>query len=436
MLLWGIAFAGFAQAQFQFDAPTQLVLSGAMSGDFGPSLSSDNLTLYFTTYGRPEDLGGWDIWQAIRPTLTGEFEDPVILEDPINSEYNDGIPKPSRDGLSLYLVSNRTGTYGDNDVWIARRASTSDSFGEPVNLGESINTPYLDGGPDISDDELTLVINSTRPGGLGDRDLYLATRATTTDEFGDAVNLGPEINTAYDDYSPSLSTDGLNLFFSSDRPGGFGGHDLWVTSRESLSDPWGAPVNLGSSVNSASYDYNPEISWDGSRIVFTSDRGGVDEIYEAEIVYASFDFTGDGTLDLADLDELQGAVRAGTTDAAFDVNSDGNVDRNDVHEFVTRPDILNTWIGDANVDGTFSSADLVEVLAAGTYETDIDAEWFSGDFNTSGRFDSSDLVAALADGGYEQGPRAAANAVPEPASFVMLMVSLIGIAIRRRHVGP
>jgi hypothetical protein len=98
--------------------------------------------------------------------------------------------------------------------------------------------------------------------------------------------------------------------------------------------------------------------------------------------------------------------------------------------------LFNSWIGDANLDGQFNSADLVDVLAAGTYETDTVAVWSTGDFNGSGRFDSSDLVTALVDGGYEQGPRAAVRAVPEPSSFITLMMVLIAIKTRRRHAAP
>jgi hypothetical protein len=76
----------------------------------------------------------------------------------------------------------------------------------------------------------------------------------------------------------------------------------------------------------------------------------------------------------------------------------------------------------------------VEVLSAGTYEADVEAGWSAGDFDASGRFDSADLIAALADGGYEQGPRAAVSAVPEPASFVILVVGMIVIATHRRHI--
>jgi hypothetical protein len=97
--------------------------------------------------------------------------------------------------------------------------------------------------------------------------------------------------------------------------------------------------------------------------------------------------------------------------------------------------VFGSWTGDADLNGEFNSSDLVQVLAAGTYEVDVASVWSSGDFNGDGRTSSSDLIAALADGGYEQGPRAAVSAVPEPASFAILMASWAVIAIRRRRVG-
>jgi Tol biopolymer transport system component len=278
---------GEARGQYQFGPASELVIPGnSPNGDLGPALSSDNLTLYFASNGRSGGLGGRDLYQATRTSPTASFGAAVNLGAPLNTSVEELIPKTSLDGLSLYFVSNRPGTLGNNDIWLATRASTAVNFGAPVNLGAPINTSSLDGGPDITADGLTLVFNSDRPGGSGSRDLYIATRASTAAAFGSAVNLGPTINTSDDDYSPSISADGLRLFFTSTRPGGFGDHDLWVTTRASLAAPWGAPVNLGPDVNGPFTDYNPEISWDGSRLVFTSTRsvGGDGSIYEVTVV--------------------------------------------------------------------------------------------------------------------------------------------------------
>jgi hypothetical protein len=99
-------------------------------------------------------------------------------------------------------------------------------------------------------------------------------------------------------------------------------------------------------------------------------------------------------------------------------------------------DVLNTWVGDANLDGEFNSGDLVDVFTTGEYEDETtgNSSWRTGDWNGDGDFGSGDFVVAFTDGGYEQGPRMAANAVPEPTSLAMIIIGLIGIAIRRRCV--
>jgi Tol biopolymer transport system component len=277
--------SGLAQGQYQFAPSRQLVIPGsAPNGDFGPSLSADNLTLYFNSEGRAGGRGGLDMWQTNRATPSGPFSPPVNLGAGVNTSSDELIPKTALDGLSLYFVSDRPGTLGGRDAWVASRASTGDSFSSPVNLGMAINSTYLDGAADISADGLTLVFNSDRPTAGGPRDLYIATRATGADPFGPAVKLGLTINTANDEFAASISADALRLLFSSDRPGGLGDYDIWVSSRASLSAPWGAPVNLGSNVNTPFTEYNPEISWDGSRIVFTSTQRGLDSIFEAAVI--------------------------------------------------------------------------------------------------------------------------------------------------------
>lgn len=97
-------------------------------------------------------------------------------------------------------------------------------------------------------------------------------------------------------------------------------------------------------------------------------------------------------------------------------------------------DVLNTWMGDSNKDLVFDSGDLVEVFTAGKFEVDADALWEEGDWNGDGRFNSADFVTAFVDGGYEAGPRpAAAQAVPEPSSVVLLLGALALCAFRRKR---
>ena len=135
----------------------------------------------------------------------------------------------------------------------------SSEWSTPINLGPEINSPSNDQGPAISRDELSIYFTSTRPGGFGGNDLWVSRRAHKTDPWGPAVNLGSTINTSAVESTPFLSRDGRRLYFASARPGGVGGIDLWVSERADKTDDlgWGEPVNLGPAINSAAADLGP-----------------------------------------------------------------------------------------------------------------------------------------------------------------------------------
>ena len=141
------------------------------------------------------------------------------------------------------------------------------------------------------------------------------------------------------------------------------------------------------------------------------------------------DFNANGVLDAPDIDDLTGQSASGANNPTYDLNNDALVNSDDVTVWVK--DLFNSWIGDANLDGQFNSADLVVVLASGTYESGMTSVWTSGDFNGDGLTNSGDLVAGLADGGYEAGPRPATAAVPEP-STAMLLLAGVAMLLRRR----
>src|SRR6266480_7704871 len=133
------------------------------------------------------------------------------------------------------------------------------SFSEwspPVNLGPTVNTGFIDAGPALSKDGLSLYFNSNRPGGFGGNDIWVSRRATREDAWGAPVNLGPTINTASNEDTPSFSRDGHTMYFNSDRPGGFGLRDIYISRRMNTRDDfgWEAPVNAGPGVNSAFID--------------------------------------------------------------------------------------------------------------------------------------------------------------------------------------
>lgn len=165
----------------------------------------------------------------------------------------------------------------------------------------------------------------------------------------------------------------------------------------------------------------------------TTQRAPINAIEIAARVTAGLpgDYDGDGVLGVADINILAGAVLSGKTETKYDVNKDGGVNASDHSFWVTS--LKKTWIGDANLNGTFNSSDLVEVFTYGKYETNGAALWQEGDFNCDGKFTSSDFVAAFADGGYEKGPRAAVAAVPEPTVGVLTALTLAGVGMFRRR---
>jgi len=200
---------------------------------------------------------------------------PTINRGPtVNSFYEDSAPSISSDGLTLYFSSNRAGGSGSFDLWVAMRATTDDEWGTTANLGQTVNYSSYDDWPSISSDGLSLYFTSDRPGGFGSDDIWVTTRATTEGDWGAPVNLGQMVNSSSGDMCPNISADGLSLYFVSERPGGSGYWDLWVVTRRSMSDNWSAPVNLGSTVNSWTDEARPSISADGLSLFFSSDRLG------------------------------------------------------------------------------------------------------------------------------------------------------------------
>jgi Tol biopolymer transport system component len=132
-------------------------------------------------------------------------------------------------------------------------------WSQPQNLGAEVNSEYEDLAPHLSSDELALYFASTRPGSMGGEDLWVARRASRHAPWSPPTNLGPTINTGANERSPSLSRNRRLLFFATDRSGGSGGFDIWVSWRPdpTVDTGWQPPVNLGTGVNSAATDAGP-----------------------------------------------------------------------------------------------------------------------------------------------------------------------------------
>jgi len=199
------------------------------------------------------------------------FGEPTNLGPPINSSYGEFDPSISANGLSLYFGSSRSGGSGFYDLYVTTRDSINDPWSQPANLGPEVNSSSYDVDPSLSMDELSLLFVSSRPGGSGNDDLWVMTRTTRDGLWSSPVNLGPVVNSPYSEQDPSLSTDGQELYFCSNRPDGHGNYDIWVTARRTtrqMTEVWSTPMNLGPPINTSYSEHSPTISADGLILIF------------------------------------------------------------------------------------------------------------------------------------------------------------------------
>ncbi len=309
VLALGLA-AEVANADFTFGTPTNLGPTvNSSSTDGYPNISFDGLTLYFVSV-RSGGYGGMDLWVATRKTKDDDWSTPVNLGPPVNSSSNETCPNISSDGLTLYFSEYglsafdygssgwRHGGFGECDIWMATRATTNDDWGEPVNLGPTINSSSHDIAPCISIDGLSLYFVSFRPGSLGGGDLYVGTRATIEDGWGTPVWLGSTLNVVQVDGAPEISADGRTLFFFR----GPAPYHIRMNIRATTDDDWGVPVRLEPPINNSYNSGGPQISADGHTFFFNSNRpGGVGDydLWQAPI-QPIVDLNGDGIVDSDD----------------------------------------------------------------------------------------------------------------------------------------
>jgi Tol biopolymer transport system component len=247
--------------------------------EFAAHISKDGQSLYFAStrpaaYG---SFGGEDLWVSQRASTSAPWGLPMNLGQVINTAANERSPTLSRDGHYLFFAADRPGGFGALDIWVSWRPNSHDDFGweAPTNLGASVNTASTDAGPSFFENDDVgmpqLYIASNRPGGPGGLDIYVTTLAAGLFQPPTAV---PGLNTAQTDLTPAIRFDGLEIVVASNRPGGVGSQDLWASTRPTIDDAWSLPVNLGPTVNSTATDNFPSLSGDRQSLFFNSDRGG------------------------------------------------------------------------------------------------------------------------------------------------------------------
>jgi len=248
-----------------------------------PAPSKDGLTLYMAS-NRPGGQGGLDIWASYRESADDPFGAPVNLGPPVNTAADEFCPTPLTNGHDLLFVSTKAGGCGGSDIYIAREHPKK-GWETPEHLGCGVNSAGDEASPFFVAEEGggALYFSSTRAGGFaadppgavtGDADIY-ASPVSEDGTVGSPV-LVSGVNTSANDFRPNVRRDGLEIFFDSNRGGGFGGLDIWSATRETTTDAWSVPVNLGANVNSLGNETRPYLSWGGTTLYFGTTRAGVE----------------------------------------------------------------------------------------------------------------------------------------------------------------
>ncbi len=189
----------------------------------------------------------------------------------------------SQDGEWLIFAGNFGAEgFGDFDLYICYATTTG--WSEPFNLGENINTDFWESSPSLSPDKQTLYFSSNRPGGFGGKDLYYSQRQPNG-RWGPAENMGADFNTSADELAPFIHADNQTFFFTSGGQPGYGGSDIYVT-RKGPGGKWSMPENLGYPINTIDDEGSLSVAADGKTAYFASfrsdSRGGLD-LYRFEL---------------------------------------------------------------------------------------------------------------------------------------------------------
>lgn len=229
--------------------------------EYLPALTADGSTLIFS---RTAD-GNEDFY--ISRKVNKEWKTAIPLSDKINTRFNEGAQSISPDGMYLFFTGcNRPDGFGSCDLYVSHK--NGNQWDTPFNLGSVVNSSSWDSQPAVTPDGNTLYFVSNRPGGIGGYDIWKTT-LNGEGEWSKPVNLGPDINTIYDENTPFIHPDGKTLYFSSNGWPGMGSMDIFY-SRAQADGKWGKPVNIGYPINTFNEESGLMVSPDGTEGYFSS----------------------------------------------------------------------------------------------------------------------------------------------------------------------
>ena len=257
--------------------------------EYVPIVTPDNKELYFTSR-RPESTGGLkdsndeyfeDILESRKTDNGWTKAAPVAGE--LNTKTHDATVSISKDGQQMIVYRTNQNLTG-GDLYISEKKDGK--WGKPSLLTKRINTSYQEASACFGADNNTIYFSSNRPGGFGGKDLYRVVKLPNG-EWSLPKNLGPTINTAYDEDAPYMDIDGSTLYFASNGHETMGGYDLFFT-RKVDREVWKQPENLGYPVNTVFDDLFLSLDAGGRVGYYSSDQQGgfgLQDIYQVDFIY-------------------------------------------------------------------------------------------------------------------------------------------------------
>jgi outer membrane protein OmpA-like peptidoglycan-associated protein/tetratricopeptide (TPR) repeat protein len=253
--------------------------------EYAPVISADESVLIFTsrrntsTGGKIAEDGGFfeDIY--ISYNINGEWTEPKSIGENINTSGHEATIGLSVDGQQLFIYKDDN---GDGNIYYSKL--DGDTWQAPIKLSDNINSKSWESHASISSDGNTLYFTSNRKGGYGGRDIYFS-RKLPNGEWGLPINMGPKINTPYDEEGPFIHPDNRTLFFSSKGHNSMGGFDVFISLKDENGN-WSQTMNMGYPLNSSDDDVFYVLSADGKRAYYSSFKD--DSYGEKDIYVASF----------------------------------------------------------------------------------------------------------------------------------------------------
>jgi len=244
--------------------------------EYWPSITADGQTLMFTRQTRyGNSATGYQLGQEdfyVSYLLENKWQKAINAGAPINTSNNEGAQTISSGGNYMYFTAcDRPGGLGSCDLYFS--AFDRGKWSVPINIGAPVNTSYWESQPSVSADGKILFFSSSRPGGIGGKDIWYSV-IKENGNWSIPVNMGDTVNTEGDEMSPFIHFDGRTLYFASDGRPGMGGFDLFFT-RMNDDSTWSQPKNLGYPINTFNDEMGLIIEAGGQKAIFSSKHDNV-----------------------------------------------------------------------------------------------------------------------------------------------------------------